>query len=208
MKWMNPIPLWAMCHLVLLAACAGAGKSAPAKADDGFARIAILNFANRTGSADFQYLSESLGDATREAMHRKFEFHAVQAAPGGPPEKTEADLLDELGKAGADVAILGSFEKSAPVPQKGKTTKADGIVVSGKIYAVKQRKVIAEYSRSTVVDARIFTAISAIAEEAVSSIQAYLRKVNENEVQVTSASGKQALTLRRLKLRIFVPPMF
>ena len=73
---------------------------------------------------------------------------------------------------------------------------------------MKQNKVIAEFTRPAVVDARIFATISSIAQDAVASIRAYLRKVNTDTAAVETVNGKEALTLSKMKLKIFVPPMF
>ena len=119
-----------------------------------------------------------------------------------------AGVVEEIKAAGgkADILILGSYGREAVSGTKGK--KSEQLTISGKIYSLRHRKVLAEYSRKAAVDARIFTTVNDIAQEAVHSIQAYTRKINEDQTVVDPKTGKEALTLERLKLKVFVPPMF
>lgn len=167
---------------------------------DNYARIAVLNYANRSESVNFDYLSASLGDATREAMRTRFEYRGID---GGNPALSDEETLAAM-TGNADVLILGEYRKAATKTTKG---KADTLIISGKIYALRSRKIIAEYSRTAAADARIFTTVNEIAEQAVESIRTYVHKINEGSA-APIIDGKEALTVERLKLKVFVPPMF
>lgn len=179
-----------------------AGKTRPAEGS--YARILILNYANRTESPDFDYLSESLGDATRTAMKSRYEYREILKSDATLLLKSDEQITDQTG-GDADVLILGSYQKAIQTAGRKKT---ETIIVSGKIFSLRQKKLIAEYSKTAVVDARIFSTVNDIAQQAVSSIQAYVKKINNDEAATATATGKEALTLERLKLKVFVPPMF
>ncbi|MBX3723983.1 MAG: hypothetical protein KF713_19205 [Turneriella sp.] len=189
-----------ICIAILATSCAARQNH---NSTENYARIAVLNYSNQTASTDFDYLSESLGDATRNAMRGRFDFREVQMQPS--PDSSEDDTIKAAGGK-ADILILGSYGREAVSGTKGK--KSEQLTISGKIYSLRHRKVLAEYSRKAAVDARIFTTVNDIAQEAVHSIQAYTRKINEDQTVVDPKTGKEALTLERLKLKVFVPPMF
>lgn len=185
---------------ISLAACAG-GQSRPA--ENNYARIAVLNYANQTGSTDFDYLSESLGDATRTALRGKFDFREVEMPL---PRGAKEDEIVKNAAGTADVLILGSYSRETTPVKTAK--KTESLTVTGKIYSLRHRKILAEYTQKTRADARIFTAINDIAQQAVRSIQEYTRKINDDQAAIDPKTGKEALTLERLKLKVFVPPMF
>jgi hypothetical protein len=181
--------------------CAGGKNRTP---DSAYARILILNYANRTESPDFDYLSESLGEATRGAMKSRFEYREIVKNDATLLLQNDEQITEKTG-GDADVLILGSYQKAIPTAGR---KKAETIVVSGKIFSLRHKKLIAEYSKTAVVDARIFTTVNEIAQQAVLSIQAYVKKINNDETAAATTTGKEALTLERLKLKVFVPPMF
>ena len=189
-----------ICIAILATSCAATQNQNSA---ENYARIAVLNYANQTASTDFDYLSESLGDATRNAMRGRFDFREVQMQP--LPHTKEDDILDTAGGK-ADILILGSYARETASGTKGK--KSEQLTIAGKIFSLRHRKLLAEYSRKAAADARIFTTVNDIAQEAVRGIQAYTRKINEDQTVVDPKTGKEALTLERLKLKVFVPPMF
>lgn len=137
-------------------------------------------------------------------MKSRFEFREVSKNDANLLTRSDEAIAEAAGSE-ADMLIVGNYQKAPPTPGR---KKAESIVVSGKIISLRQKKLIAEYSRTAVVDARIFTVVNEIAQQAVLSIQSHVRKINNDEAAAVTAEGKEALTLERLKLKVFVPPMF
>lgn len=195
--------------LALLLHCTAGQNKLSKDAATGYARILIPDYIDATGSADFTYLSASLGDATREAMRGKFAFREVPQGTGLTAAMPLEAILQGAESSSADILILGEFQRSGVSrnAKKGRAA-AERIMVSGKIYSVRQKKLIGAFSQEAVVDARIFSTVNEIAQNAVKGIQEYLKKVGDEAVEIDGETGKQALTLKRLKLKVFVPPMF
>lgn len=195
--------------LALLLHCAAGQNKLSKDAVSGYARILIPDYVDATGSTDFAYLSASLGDATREAMRGKFAFRDVPQGTRMTSSMNPDAVLQVADGSSADILILGEFQRSG-VSHNAKKSRiaAEKIMVTGKIYSVRQKKLIGAFSQEAVVDARIFSTVNEIAQNAVKGIQDYLKKVGDEAPEIDGATGKQALTLKRLKLKVFVPPMF
>jgi len=176
-------------------------------------RVAIVKLVNASGKPMYDYLSESLTDATASSMDKKFVYSRV------PSEQTSR-TLEDLTEAGgiveasrmrsqalemdADLVICGNFRTT---PGK----RGDTAEIAVTVFRADTAVVVAQISRSAIISGEMFKEIDAIAAEIVSQMVEYhtsqkIATVTDDHIE--SSGAKIHLTRKSLNIAPFIPPIF
>ncbi|MCP4136263.1 MAG: hypothetical protein GY754_35160 [bacterium] len=156
------------CISALLASSAAA---APEQKEPELASVAILEFSNRTGSKDYDWLKTSLPDGINDSMKERFEFkrtgkEQILAAL----KKRGKKSLDQLNAADtrfiaktskSDIIILGDYTYN-------KETKK--ITIIAEVYHVSRNSITAKLDIKTAVDSSMFNVVDKVAEKIIAHI--------------------------------------
>lgn len=203
-----------LCVIVALTAVGACSSAKNRKADEkSLVRVAIVKLVNVSKQPNYDYLSESLTDATQTSMGKKFVYYQF------PAEKT-VDLLAEVEKnpetaassrlrsqalqIDADLLIYGFF---TTVPGK----KGEGLEITIKVFRTDKGINIASLKRNAVISSKIFTEIESIAAGVVAQIAEYRSdQIRENgEKDASPQSGEKIhFTRESINIAPFFPPAF
>lgn len=152
------------------------------------ARVAIIDFHNKTGSPNYQYLASSLSSAIGVSMRDQFEYFRVD------PMKTQrsANLLYKVIKEfdqlvvsqfsmqhKADILIYGDYNYDK---------KKDLISINTRIYFLQPDVMLNLDSIENKIDSTLFTAVDKVANQIVQAIADLARQQSEQNKE-----GKQDL---------------
>lgn len=176
-------------------------------------RVAIVKLVNVSKQPLYDYLSESVSDATQNSMDNKFIYFHVPAAAtqavfaelnGHEGMTGEARLREHALAMDADLIIFGSY-KTFP----GK--RGDSIEILITIFRADRAEKIGQISRKTAISGTIFREIDTIAAELVARIVQYRKSQLQEQGQNEAASGSGAkieLTRDSINIAPFIPPIF
>lgn len=176
-------------------------------------RVAIVKLVNVSKQPLYDYLSESVTDATQNSMEKKFIYFHVPAAAtqqvstelnGHEGMIGEARLREHALAMDADLIIFGSYTTSA-----GK--KGDAIEIMITVFRADKAEKIGQINRKTRISGTIFSEIENIAAELVAQIVQYRKSQIEERGQAETAattSGKIELTRESINIAPFIPPIF
>lgn len=158
------------------------GVFAAAKKD--LARLAILNFADETGTKNYGYLPHSLTEAIDRSLQQKFEYlredpGAFAAAGAMDPERAAAFARSN----NLDIVVHGSFTLDRSTKEVLVTTYLS-FGGSAKFRRLKERKNPA--------DATIFSLAEKVADDIVAEMTE-VAKTQSTEKSVTTETGKLEL---------------
>ncbi|MCX7632216.1 MAG: ankyrin repeat domain-containing protein [Turneriella sp.] len=135
--------------------------------------VAILNFINRTGSANYAWVGASLPDAIQGVMAENFEFKRLpekqtqQIADKTIGRKTELtpELLAELGKrTQAMVIIIGDYELQVDKKQ---------VNIRTLVFTPADGKILTQITVPGYLDARLFESLSAVGSQIGENLRQY-----------------------------------
>jgi len=194
----------------LSAACAS-GKKRTGE-EKGLVSVAIVKLVNVSKQANYDYLSESLTDATQSSMDKKFvyfhipadqvtDLYAETAEQGGNP--SESSMRSLALKIDADLVIFGYYKTSAE-------KKGDSAEIVFNVLRTDKGTTIAKISRTAAISAKIFNDIESIATTVVAKIADYrAEQIKESGIQEVQKKGKRIqFTRESLNIAPFIPPAF
>lgn len=132
-------------------------------------RMLIMDFRNRDGDANFQYLQEALTESVRKSIHDRYEIiepdrtsveSRVRAASFiFPAEFHNRNIALQFGIINdQDIVISGVFARRITARQTSE------IQVEAFILDVQQQKVLREFRANLLVDANIFVSVDRLAK--------------------------------------------
>ena len=179
---------------------------------DHLVKIATVKLVNASGQPMYDYLSDSLTDATKESMNKKFVYSAIPAAKTAdlyadvkksPTKPSKSDLRNEALAIDADLVIYGSFTVS-------KAAKGDEVEFGVTIFRTDKAQFIETINKKTAITAELFTIIEKLSGEIVQRIEAYNNaQLKESGVaQKNQKDQKIELTREGMNIEPFIPPSF
>ena len=174
--------------------------------------VAIVKLLNASKQSNYDYLSESLTDATQTSMEKKFVYYHV---PGDQLQGLSKELFNSAGnpdddavrsealKIDADLVIYGYYTTTA-------AKKGDNVEIAFKVLRTDKGTVIAKISRNAAISARIFNDIENIAAAVVSKIADYrAEQIRESGIKdEATANRKIQFTKESISIAPFIPPAF
>lgn len=158
------------------------------------AKVAIIDFEDRTGSANYTYLSGSLSTAINTSMQTKFDYASLDAETA---QTVALELRKKSGKfesseaaefcraTGTDILVYGSYEIDPQTGQIAMKTKIN--------FAIINRIVTLEPILNPV-DATLFQATEIMASKIVEKIGEMARKTMSANASAATDSQKVALS--------------
>ncbi|HRP70133.1 MAG TPA: hypothetical protein PLY93_11425, partial [Turneriella sp.] len=147
-------------------------------ASGGLARVAILDFYDRTNSPLYTWLSGSLSSAVDDSMKKIFEYErndeTKSNAAGTKYFKSPADisssrLKDFQKETNADYIIFGFYSLDK---------KTGNVVIESKVYDLMKNKAIGGSKSESPVDVRLFNSVDQIAQGIVQDIFTMTQRQN------------------------------
>lgn len=195
----------------LLIAC-GSGPKHKAT-DSSLVRVAIVKLVNVSGAPLYEYLSDSLTDATRASMQRKFRYFDLPAEEtqrlfvrlneqGG--SMTPEELRTQALRIDADLVIYGKYTTSS-------AKKGDSAEITFSVFRTDKGMEIWQGNRQTKISGAIFKEIDLIAAQVVSEIAAYRKQqlAEQGETEMKETTGEKIeLTRDSINIHPFIPPVF
>lgn len=194
----------------LIACSSGTRRDAP---ENTLVRVAIVKLVNVSGAPLYEYLSDSLTEATRTSMQRKFHFYDL---PPADTEKLFAHLSAHGGTIDsgelrahaltidADLVIYGRYTTSA-------AKKGDNAEIEFSVFRSDKAVEICRGNRKAVISGGIFKEIDLIAAKVVSEITAYREQqlTERGEIERKSTPDEKVeLTRESINIYPFIPPVF
>jgi len=168
--------------------------------------VAILNFLNSTGSANYGWIGVSLPDAIQGIMGENFEFKRLspkatqKQADKAIGRKTEytPELLHQIGSsAQAAVIISGWYALDANNKQ---------VNIHTFVYTPTDKRLLTESDVSAPLDARLFEALNQVGSEIVSRLKEYtsvefaIRPKNAEQLLISDINARDKSDLTALSL--------
>ncbi|MCB1199395.1 MAG: hypothetical protein KDK41_02020 [Leptospiraceae bacterium] len=146
----------------------GKASRLPGQGDD-LAAVAVLLFDDRTNTANYQWMSNSLSSAITSSMKKVFEFNTPDAALLAENSmqliKTEVPSPVDLSKfktqTNSDFVIVGNYRLQSEDNQ---------MIITAAIYDLSTGRIIGEASEITSVDGELFNAVDSVARQIVQAI--------------------------------------
>ena len=173
------------------------------------ATVSIFNFVNQTDKNAYDYLSLSLGSATKKSMNQRFKYNLIDAKKTKEAFKENFikneygldSFLNASNELGSDALIFGEYSLSKK--------KQGTINISVKVYLRNKGQFIGKFTRSSKLDTQIFIEIEKIAVQTAELIYQYVVKTSiNNDIRNTNDKKKILLTKKRLGIIPYVPPVF
>jgi len=205
---------WLHVLIALLMFAVGACSSGKPRKDNekSLVSVAIVKLVNVSKQANYDYLSESLTDATQSSMDKKFvyfripadqvtDLYAEAAEQGGNP--SESSMRSLALKIDADLVIFGYYKTSAE-------KKGDSAEIVFNVLRTDKGTTIAKISRTAAISAKIFNDIESIATTVVAKIADYrAEQIKESGIQEVQKKGEKIqFTRESLNIAPFIPPAF
>lgn len=168
--------------------------------------VAILNYLNNTGSANYAWVGVSLPDAIQGIMAENFDFRRL------PPEASQkqADrltgkrseyspaLLSQIGaRTSAAVIITGSYSLDTGNRQ---------VKIHTIVYTPTDQRILTESDVAAPLDAKLFEALSQVGAEIVTRLKEYtsvefaIRPKNAEQLLISDVSARDKSGLTALSL--------
>jgi len=186
----NAIALLFLASAVSAAPKAAKPTATEVKVNPDAARVAILQYEDKTGTKNFGYMPGSLQEAITSSMHAKFEFVEIDAAKVSPIAREiaaknkgviDARAASEIcRRADVDILILGNFVYN----EAGKE-----IQIATQISLGSTDKFFVLKPTENPVDATIFKAADKVAADIVTEIT----RVAQEQQKDRDAKGKKQL---------------
>lgn len=134
------------------------------------ARVAILNFYNKTGNTSYDWMTTSLPDAIFESMKGKFDFIRTDKSATRTIEDNknrekkeliDSDILEIARTTSSDIIILGSFF----FPDGSKE-----ITISTRIYHLSRNSFTGILSINSPVDSTLFNVVDRVSAQSIGHI--------------------------------------
>ena len=167
------------------------------KKEKNFANVAILNFANNTGSVEFEWLHNSLGDAVYESMKETFEFNRTdfilventvkkRLKLGKEPSSSDIAYLAEQTKS--DIVIFGEYNFDK---------KKNKIMIKTKIFHVSRREVTGIIKIESNADSTLFKVVDQVSDKIITHITVIAK---EDIARAESFSKKKKDEVKTVKI--------
>lgn len=182
-----------LCAFSLLL-CAPAFSAEAAKTSD-LARVAILEFNDNTGQANYGWVKKSLPDAINDSMKTHFEFLRADSALAeknsaqvlGYAKEFSPEMIGQLAKQhNFDIVIFGDYNYDP----KTKLAK-----ISASVYHREGKRIIGSVVEQTKLNNDVFTKIEVISKKIVEHIYRFSLDLGEKEAATKRAEGIRLLVL-------------
>jgi hypothetical protein len=162
------------------------------------ARVGIVNYTDKTGSKDYEYLSESIANGIDKSMQEKFEYIRTDSKLTQKVAKNSklTELLDLSGvrdvslKTKSDIVIYGSYSYN-------KENKL--LVIKTCIYLKTPDYIIFLPEVPNAVDSTIFEAVDRVAEQIVQKITLIAIEQEEKAKEVVERASIGVIKLSKKK---------
>lgn len=181
--------------LALYLALLTPGAFAEAAKSADLARVAILEFNDNTGQANYGWVKKSLPDAINDSMKTHFEFFRADSALAeknsgqvlGYAKEFSPEMIGQLAKQyNFDIVIFGDYNYDP----KTKLAK-----ISASVYHREGKRIIGSVVEQTKLNNDVFTKIEVISKKIVEHIYRFSLDLGESEAVTKRAEGIRLLVL-------------